>query len=103
MKNSQALANVQDVICPEMSKILDEVRQKVRSLPMREMKQSVLDEKVHNLAAAGFVDPGQHLLQTHYAWEANGRLLLILKENDKIIAEVNFNFFIMFALQVDCY
>lgn len=35
-----------------MTTILEEVRQMVRSLHMREMEQVILDEKVCNLAAA---------------------------------------------------
>lgn len=56
-KKSQATINVPDEIYLIMSTILDEVRQMVRSLPMREVKQSVLDEKVTNLVAAAFPDP----------------------------------------------
>ncbi|KAK1383016.1 hypothetical protein POM88_020751 [Heracleum sosnowskyi] len=71
-----------------MSTILDEVRQMVRSLPMREVKQSVLDHELHNLATAAFPEPNQQSLQSHYIRIAGGLLPLILKDSDKVIVEV---------------
>ncbi|KAK1383014.1 hypothetical protein POM88_020762 [Heracleum sosnowskyi] len=71
-----------------MLTILDEVRQMVRSLPMREVKQSVLDQELHNLATAAFPEPNQQSLQSHYIRTAGGLLPLILKDSDKVILEV---------------
>ncbi|KAK1381830.1 hypothetical protein POM88_019565 [Heracleum sosnowskyi] len=78
---------VADEIYSRMSTILDEVRQMVSSLPMREVKKSDLDERVRNLAAAALPDPSQHALQSHYVRAATGLLGRILKDNDKVIAE----------------
>ncbi|XP_074322079.1 uncharacterized protein LOC141659202 [Apium graveolens] len=86
-RNSQVRASVPDEICLRMVKILDEMKEMVQSLPMREVKQSVLDENVRNLAAAAFSDPSQHVLQAYYAHAAISLLPLVLKDNDKIIAE----------------
>ncbi|KAK1388681.1 hypothetical protein POM88_016859 [Heracleum sosnowskyi] len=51
---------IADEIYSRMSTILDDVRQMVCSLPMREVKKSDLDERVRNLAAAALPDPSQH-------------------------------------------
>lgn len=82
--------DVSDDIFQMMSRILDEVRQMVRSFLMHEVKKSDLDERVRNLAAAAFPDPSQHIMQSHYARAATGLLCQILKDNDKVIAEVIF-------------
>lgn len=79
--------DVSDDIFQMMSRILDEVRQMVRSFLMHEVKKSDLDERVRNLAAAAFPDPSQHIMQSHYARAATGLLCQILKDNDKVIAE----------------
>ncbi|KAK1375588.1 hypothetical protein POM88_031781 [Heracleum sosnowskyi] len=71
-----------------MSTILDEVRQMIRSLPMREVKQSILDQELRNLATAAFPDPNQKSLQTHYIRTAGGLLPQILKDAEKVIVEV---------------
>lgn len=81
------LVNVPDDICKMMSTILDQVRQMVRSLPMREVKQSILDEEVRKLATSKFPYPSQHSLQIHYIRATSGLLHLILEDNDKIIEE----------------
>ncbi|KAK1364160.1 hypothetical protein POM88_039721 [Heracleum sosnowskyi] len=81
------LVSVPDDIYKMMSTILDQVRQMVRSLPMREVKQSVLDEEVRKLATSKFPDPSQHSLQMHYIRATSGLLHLILEDNDKIIGE----------------
>ncbi|KAK1397846.1 hypothetical protein POM88_007709 [Heracleum sosnowskyi] len=70
-----------------MSTILDEVRQMIRSLPMREVKQSILDQELRNLATAAFPDPNQKSLQTHYIRTAGGLLPQILKDAEKVIVE----------------
>ncbi|KAK1380984.1 hypothetical protein POM88_027728 [Heracleum sosnowskyi] len=80
---------IADEIYSRMSTILDDVRQMVCSLPMREVKKSDLDERVRNLAAAALPDPSQHSLQSHYVRAATGLLRQILKDNDKVIAEEN--------------
>ncbi|KAK1353912.1 hypothetical protein POM88_052277 [Heracleum sosnowskyi] len=53
---------IADEIYSKMSTILDDVRQMVCSLPMREVKKSDLDECMRNLAAAALPDPSQHAL-----------------------------------------
>ncbi|KAK1361665.1 hypothetical protein POM88_046139 [Heracleum sosnowskyi] len=87
VEDSHVVVGVPDGIYSMMSTILDQVRQMVRSLPMREVKKSVLDEEVHYLATAEFPDPSQHSMHNHYARAANGLLGQILKDNDKIIIE----------------
>ncbi|XP_074325585.1 uncharacterized protein LOC141663693 [Apium graveolens] len=57
LDNSQALDSVLEEIFMMLSTIFEEARQMGRSLPMREVKQSVLDEKVCDLAAAAFPEP----------------------------------------------
>ncbi|KAK1372816.1 hypothetical protein POM88_029009 [Heracleum sosnowskyi] len=80
---------IADEIYSRMSMILDDVRQMVCSLPMREVKKSDLDERVRNLAAAALPDPSQLALQSHYVRAATGLLRQILKDNNKVIAEEN--------------
>ncbi|KAK1381297.1 hypothetical protein POM88_028041 [Heracleum sosnowskyi] len=70
-----------------MSKILDAVRQMVRSLPTHEVKQSVLDEQVRNLATATFLDPSQQSKQMLYVWTTSSLLPQVLKDSDRIIVE----------------
>lgn len=86
-KSSDDLVDVSDDIYFMMLKILDEVRQVVRSLPMRKVKQSLLDKEVRNLAAAAFPELIQQSLQTHFVRTATSLLRLILKDNDKVIVE----------------
>ncbi|KAK1382665.1 hypothetical protein POM88_020400 [Heracleum sosnowskyi] len=87
VEDSHVVVGVPDGIYSMMSTILDQVRQMVRSLPMREVKKFVLDEEVHYLATAEFPDPSQHSMHNHYVRAANGLLGQILKDNDKIIIE----------------
>ncbi|KAK1352565.1 hypothetical protein POM88_053262 [Heracleum sosnowskyi] len=77
-----------DQIYGMMSTILDEVSQMVRSLPMREVKQSVLDQELRNLATAALPELNQQSLHSRYIRTAGGLLPLILKGNDKVIVEV---------------
>ncbi|KAK1365111.1 hypothetical protein POM88_040672 [Heracleum sosnowskyi] len=71
-----------------MSTILDEVRHMIRSLPVGEVKQSILDQELRNLATAAFPDPNQQSLHTHYIRTAGGLLPQILKDANKVIVEV---------------
>ncbi|KAL8104010.1 hypothetical protein AgCh_028293 [Apium graveolens] len=70
-----------------MSEILNAVWEMVRYLPMREVKQTNLDEEVHKLAYAALPDPSQKSLHSHYVQEATGLLGPILEKNDKTIVE----------------
>ncbi|KAK1401215.1 hypothetical protein POM88_000820 [Heracleum sosnowskyi] len=85
--DSHASVALPDQIYGMMSTILDEVRQMVRSLPMREVKQSVLDQELRNLATAALPEPNQQSLHSHYIRTAGGLLPLILKDNDNVIVE----------------
>ncbi|KAK1395920.1 hypothetical protein POM88_005783 [Heracleum sosnowskyi] len=80
---------IADEIYSRMSTILDDVRQMVCSLPMREVKKSDLDERLRNLADATLPDPIQLALQLHYVRAATGLLRQILKDNNKVIVEEN--------------
>ncbi|KAK1361943.1 hypothetical protein POM88_046417 [Heracleum sosnowskyi] len=88
-KQTMQLASVDipDDIFTMMSKILDTVQQMVRSLPTHEVKQSVLDEQVRNLATATFPDPSQQSKQMLYVRTASSLLPQVLKDNDRIIVE----------------
>ncbi|KAK1365450.1 hypothetical protein POM88_041011 [Heracleum sosnowskyi] len=72
-----------------MSNILDAVQQMVRSLPTHEVKQTVLDEQVRNLATATFPDPSQQSKQMLYVRTASSLLPRVLKDSDRIIVEKN--------------
>ncbi|KAK1353668.1 hypothetical protein POM88_052033 [Heracleum sosnowskyi] len=86
-KKGRIILHPQDTFYRMMSTIVDEVRQMVHSLPMREVKKSVLDQELRNLATAAFLEPNQQSLQSHYIRTAGGLLPLILKDNDKVIVE----------------
>ncbi|KAL8132437.1 hypothetical protein AgCh_008075 [Apium graveolens] len=70
-----------------MSEILDVVWEMVRSLPTREVKQTILDEEVRKLAYVALPDPSQQSLHSQYIRAVTGLLGPILEKNDKIIIE----------------
>lgn len=73
-----------------LPKVLEEVKQMIRSLPAREIKKSVLHEEINKLASTTFPDPSQHSNHSLYVRTTATELSLIMNENDKVILEVFF-------------